>query len=121
MALAMAITFLGAILWNNGTGVVMATAAETAVATVPAIAPANMGKALFVAKGCTSCHQHDEVPRTPMSLGVVPNLTHYEGNPEYLRAWLQDPAAIKPKTWMPNLHLSEREIEILVAFLTIGE
>ena len=119
--LAMTITLVGTLWWHSGTGVVIATAAETAVATVPTIAPADMGAALFAAKGCTGCHQHDEVPRTPMDLGNVPNLTAYEGNPDYVRAWLQDPAAIEPKTWMPNLHLSESEIEMLVAFLSRNE
>ncbi|HET7087523.1 MAG TPA: hypothetical protein VFL17_02620, partial [Anaerolineae bacterium] len=49
---------------------------------------------------------------------VGPNLTQRELGPEYLRHWLKDPSAIKPRTEMPTLGLSDDEIEALVAFLT---
>jgi hypothetical protein len=47
-----------------------------------------------------------------------PDLTHYQGNPDFLRQWLRHPRAIRPNTFMPNLDLSEAEIEALVAFLS---
>lgn len=38
-------------------------------------------------------------------------------NAAYLRRWLQDPGSIKPGTLMPNLDLSEGDIEHFIAFL----
>jgi cytochrome c oxidase subunit 2 len=51
---------------------------------------------------------------------VYPNLTTVKADPEYLRRWLANPSALKPNTEMPNLGLSETEIDALVAFLTEG-
>lgn len=95
---------------------------ETAVAqqtAVPAIAPEEIGPALFVSKGCITCHQNEAVTLTHNFAPIGPNLTHYQGNPDFLRAWLNDPAAIKPETIMPNLALSPSEIETLITFLII--
>lgn len=74
------------------------------------------GQALFVAKGCATCHQHAAITGV-QSYGVGPTLTGYQGNPDAPRRWLRDPGAVKPGTQMPNLHLSDAEIESLVAFL----
>jgi cytochrome c oxidase subunit 2 len=38
-------------------------------------------------------------------------------NPENLREWLRDPAGIKPGARMPDLNLSEAELDALVAYL----
>jgi cytochrome c2 len=38
-----------------------------------------------------------------------------------LRKWLKDPAAMKPSTQMPNLGLSDEDIEDLIAFLLAYE
>jgi nitric oxide reductase subunit C len=46
-----------------------------------------------------------------------PNLTRITLTSEYLHRWLKDPPAIKPGTEMPNLHLSDDEIDALVMFL----
>lgn len=80
------------------------------------IASAEYGKALFSAKGCTGCHQHDEALSDSMT-SSGPDLTKRRFDPGYLRAWLADPVAIKPDTWMPNLELSADEIDGLIAFL----
>lgn len=88
---------------------------ETAV---PAIAPEKMGEALFVAKGCVTCHRHDGITITESMAQIGPDLTHYQGNPDFLRQWLSDPRAIRPQTFMPNLELSDAEIETLAAFLS---
>ena len=77
------------------------------------------GKALFVAKGCVTCHVHSAA-RADFSLQVGPDLTHYRVIPEYVTIWLRDPKSIKPQTPMPNLHLQDAEIEALVAFLSAG-
>lgn len=82
---------------------------------------AALGKALFVAKGCTMCHQHDAVNKGQQifwsSSTPPPDLTVNKYSADYLRSWLKDPAAIKPKTQMPNLNLKLEEIEALIAFL----
>jgi cytochrome c2 len=76
----------------------------------------GFGRALFQAKGCTACHQHQEVnPGAGVSVG--PDLTKRVFEPDFLRAWLSDPASIRPGTLMPNLALSPDEIEALIAFL----
>ncbi len=40
-----------------------------------------------------------------------------EMNTENLRAWLQDPQAIKPGNLMPNLKLSGDQINALIEYL----
>lgn len=91
--------------------------AEREAATVPAIAPETMGEALFVAKGCIQCHTNDNIAIAENMYPIGPNITFVKRSPEYLRAWLADPSSLKTDTQMPNLRLSETEIEILVAFL----
>jgi cytochrome c2 len=97
---------------------------ETAVAeqtNQAAVASAEMGEVLFVAKGCNTCHQHDGVTYARNFANIGPNLSQYVGNPDYLQSWLKDPAALKPQTLMPNLALNEEEIQILAAFLSQKE
>jgi cytochrome c1 len=50
-------------------------------------------------------------------LNGAPNLTVYDPDPAFLRVWLRDPSAVKPGTLMPNLYLSDTEIEMLITFL----
>jgi hypothetical protein len=91
-----------------------------------ALAVANLsqvevGKQLFIVKGCTTCHVHNDISRSENSFYMdgAPNLTSYaKASPEFLQMWLKDPASIKPTTQMPNLNLSGAEIDALVAFLT---
>ena len=73
---------------------------------------------------CASCHL---VAGTAAQGTVGPELTNFanqpqiagvlENNEENLRAWLADPPAIKPGTAMPNLGLSQTQIDALVAYL----
>ena len=78
--------------------------------------PVSYGRALFQAKGCTACHLHREVnPGAGVAIG--PDLTEVMLDPAYLRAWLSDPASIRPGTRMPDLGLSGVEIEALIAFI----
>ncbi|HUF38477.1 MAG TPA: c-type cytochrome [Anaerolineales bacterium] len=83
----------------------------------------DQGRVLFQAKGCIVCHGHDElrVGFTGITTDIGPNFTWGTKRPvEFLRSWLADPQAIRPDTAMPNLELSESEIETLAVFL-MGE
>lgn len=77
------------------------------------------GATLFVAKGCASCHRHDQVNRETMDIfwGDAPNLSRYQGTAEFLRLWLKDPRAVRTDAQMPNLNLSQTDIETLITFL----
>lgn len=83
-----------------------------------AVAPERMGEALFVAKGCIQCHPNGNVTMARNNSFIGPSLTDYSASAEFLRMWLADPASVKPKTMMPNLDLSDTEIETLIAFLS---
>src|SRR6476469_7495153 len=93
-------------------------------APAPTATPALDGKALFLAKGCATCHRHAAVPTTN-GVAIGPDLTHYTNSPDFLRRWLADPQSVRPQTapafgpsgTMPNLHLNPDEIEALIAFI----
>ncbi|GGI07652.1 cytochrome c oxidase subunit II [Egicoccus halophilus] len=109
-------------------------------AVVPEDGLAAQGAELFGAsfdtdigqRSCAACHQiwDGEGARNP---GVGPDLTHFASREEFagaifpvdeehLREWLRDPPAMKPmqpqnQVGMPNLNLSEEEIDALVAYM----
>lgn len=98
------------------------TPAKT-VARMTTVQQAALGKMLFVAKGCAMCHEHQAIAESGNfkdSYGVegAPNLSTPKYDPAYLRVWLKDPKAVKPKTRMPDLGLKATEIDALAAFLT---
>lgn len=98
----------------------VAPMASTAMVPVSSETLVGQGRALFLAKGCIVCHRNDRVAATRsggLDFGDVPNLTHVKIDEDYLRRWLHDPKAVKPGTEMPNLNLSDGEVEALVAFL----
>jgi mono/diheme cytochrome c family protein len=111
-------------------GALQAASSEHVTADAQAPVPddpdlAAQGRALFLAKGCIVCHHHDDLAVIRREMGAfdfdnVPNLTHLKIDRDYLRRWLRNPRALKPTTEMPNLNLSDPEIEALVAFLTAG-
>jgi cytochrome c oxidase subunit 2 len=81
------------------------------------------GRALFLAKGCLVCHRNDDLAAVRREMGDfdfgdVPNLSNVKIDAAYLKRWLHDPRAIKPSTTMPNLNLSDGEIDALAAYLT---
>ncbi|MEZ4570002.1 MAG: cytochrome c oxidase subunit II [Thermomicrobiales bacterium] len=85
--------------------------------------PVEAGKQI-VESVCATCHL---VEGTSAQGNIGPELTNFanndqiagvlENNEENLRAWLHDPPAVKPGTAMPNLGLSETQIDALVAYL----
>ncbi|HEU5111680.1 MAG TPA: c-type cytochrome, partial [Acidimicrobiia bacterium] len=94
------------------------------------------GFQLFAEKGCTQCHTvrlEDEVlgPTDRASFNG-PELTHFASRPvfagavlpaegqtrdEALKDWLADPPYIKPGSFMPDLALTEAEIDALIVWL----
>ena len=119
----LALLVLSAVPWPPAGQATTAPAAPTAVPTASAAADAAYGRALFTAKGCVQCHRHAEFAGSGKFSGGygaenAPDLTNYPANPGFLRAWLKDPAAVRPGTRMPNLGLSDEEIEALIAFLS---
>jgi cytochrome c oxidase subunit 2 len=113
-------------------------AAQRTPAVVPAAgSPEARGRELFgdlgARQACASCHQVWEGGglRGPAQ---GPDLTHlmsrkefagaiHDMTPENLRAWLADPNAMKPMQYevngigMPNLNLTDDELDALTAYL----
>ncbi len=94
------------------------TAVAAGARNVVRFTQAQRGERLFVAKGCVSCHEHASVKNSG-KYDVGPELTAARFSAGYLRKFLRDPS-IKPATTdarMPNLNLSDADIEALIAFL----
>ena len=83
------------------------------------------GKQIFESKTCTRCHA---INGTEFKENIGPNLTHFASrkrfladmmvnNEENLKAWLTNPQAVKSGSKMPNLILSESEVNALGAFI----
>lgn len=87
---------------------------------VSSITQVELGRQLFVAKGCITCHVNNKVAHASNYWTVemgAPNLTNFSASPEALRLRLTDPSSVKSDTQMPNLNLSATEIEALIAFI----
>ena len=89
---------------------------EPAAQAPTALAAADRGRRLFVAKGCLTCHVHGDVSGSGV-VAVGPELTGRRLAPEYLRRFLADPSMIGSANRMPNLNLKQPEIAALIAFL----
>ena len=88
--------------------------------------PASAGSSeVFMRAGCADCHT---VRGTPARGRVGPDLTHLQSREtlaalrvpndrEHLADWLRDPDHVKPGTRMPDLGLSDSEVDELVAYL----
>jgi cytochrome c oxidase subunit 2 len=109
-----------------------------AVAPIPG-SQAALGQAIFLRPTfCIQCHLVNGLPNTSSAaidsttfIPTAPNLTHFFAaehscsagcvwdthDPKAIAAWLRDPSAIKPYVKMPNYHLSNAEIQELVAYL----
>ncbi len=80
---------------------------------------------LFKSKGCVACHTVAEVEGAvgtigPVLDGLASRAQLTSGLPvtkENVADWIRDPGAVKPGTIMPNLGVSEDEIEKLAVWL----
>lgn len=85
------------------------------------LSQAELGEQLFVAKGCITCHVNTKVTNSYDYLTVqfenATNLSNFSAHPDVLRLRLKDPTSVKSDTQMPNLDLTEVEIEALVTFI----
>lgn len=109
--IGLALVLVSVLPWPSTVGGARESATSTALAT------AAHGRALFVAKGCITCHLNGRIEGSQTIAPSGPDLTTYTNDPAFLRRWLADPALVKPGTAMPDLNLSATEIESLVAFL----
>ena len=82
-----------------------------------ATAQPTCAERLFVSKGCITCHANRTIAHNGINVAVGPDLTDYRADPSFLTAWLADPQSVRPASYMPNLELDAREIEVLVAYL----
>jgi cytochrome c2 len=124
LSLVLAIAGLALLLMSALPGqaeVAAPTAVAISVSAAPAPAEIAYGKALFSAKGCVSCHHHAAIAGSGTFGEGNPDLTTNRWSVDYLRIWLQNPVAVKPNTYMPNLGLKRDEIEALIAFLSAGK
>jgi mono/diheme cytochrome c family protein len=95
-------------------------------ARVPVISAADRGRALFVAKGCVSCHdkRDDAIVQERHQMSVGPDLTGRGFAAEWLATKLADPERnrVRFNEWvvMPDLDLGDSEIAALVAYVNGG-
>lgn len=101
---------------NSSTTLPPLPAIQAGAATPVALADAERGRRLFVAKGCVSCHVHRELGTRPVG-EIGPELTDRRFVVALLRQFLANPARTGTAKDMPNLGLQAVEIEGLMAFL----
>jgi cytochrome c oxidase subunit 2 len=100
-------------------------ARESRPAAPPGTDQARAGMQTFTDVGCAGCHT---IRGTSAGGDVGPDLTHVasrttiagaiiENTPPLLREWIRDPQHIKPGNKMPALHLSDTQLDDLVAYL----
>ncbi len=108
-----------------------ASTTETTPDTSPpaySTAAVQRGALLFAVKGCIGCHMHSAHPNARMQMGPdLTDLTVRAGArvagldaTAYVRQSLREPGAYRSAgayVVMPDLHLSDNEIESLTAFL----
>lgn len=94
-------------------------------AAAPHSALAVEGLRLFQEKTCVECHA---ITGTEAKAQVGPDLTHFlsrqkfagerlDNTPENVVRWLKNPQEIKPGSHMPNMQLTDDEVNSLVAYL----
>lgn len=86
----------------------------------------SAGFEAFQGATCVACHA---IEGTSSQARTGPDLTHVgsrrliasgilENNEANLRLWLKDPTAVKPGSKMPNLNLTDEQIDTIVPFLS---
>jgi cytochrome c len=83
------------------------------------------GRVLLREYGCASCHQIPGVPgpqgRVGPPLGDVAERRVIAGTlintPDNLRLWIQEPQQIQPETLMPDLGVTDEDVDDIVAYL----
>jgi cytochrome c oxidase subunit II len=96
-----------------------------APARAPSSPMSTVGERLFMSSQCASCHT---IAGTSARGTVGPNLTHIASRstlaavtipntPAELASWIANPQAIKPGDRMPDLGLTHRSVQELVAYL----
>lgn len=88
-------------------------------------ASATEGRKVFFANSCVSCHT---ISGTSAQGKFGPDLTHLmsrqtlaagaaPNTPAGLRAWVRDPQAVKVGCLMPNMQMTDEEVDRVVAYL----
>lgn len=72
------------------------------------------GKAYFAQVGCLSCHR---VGAEGSAVGPDLTMIGFRHSEKWLDVWLQDPAAWRPGTTMPNKRMSPAAREAIVSYL----
>jgi cytochrome c551/c552 len=120
---------------ETGQAASSATTSNTATTTTSATPPeralgpaAERGALLFAVKGCIGCHTQSAFPNAHMQVG--PDLTGLADRAgsrvagldaeAYVRQSLREPGAYRAMDYvavMPDLHLSDEEVQSLTTFL----
>jgi hypothetical protein len=113
---------LGSFVTGAGPGSKVEAQAEPAskMLSEGSVSQVEVGQQLFIAKGCITCHVNRKISNSSeywtIDMGAT-DLSNFSASPEVLFLRLKDPASVKSDTKMPNLELSQEEIEALVAFI----
>jgi cytochrome c oxidase subunit 2 len=93
---------------------------------------AAQGQELFQSQQCITCHAidgYEAAAGAPAEVRIGPNLTHFASRRKFaggifdvddraqLEAWLRNPQAVKAGSQMPNLGLSDEQINALTDYL----
>jgi len=95
------------------------------VEAVPLNEAAAAGRTVFERTACVACHR---VAGTQAAGRVGPDLTHLmsratlasgaaDNTPANLRQWIEKPDSIKPRSLMPAMNLSGKELDEVTAYL----
>ena len=98
---------------------------QLVVPKTPTAGIAGEGAELFQTKACMNCHT---IKGTPAAARIGPDLTHLNkrqtigagvltNSPENLAKWLYDPQKYKQGSLMPNMKLTDDEVQAIVAYL----
>jgi cytochrome c2 len=122
MGLTVACLMVGIALLAVGTGQVPGAKAraKSALSNNPSLSQVELGRQLFLAKGCITCHRNTKASGSTEYMTIemgAPDLSRFSASPEALHLRLKDPASVKSDTMMPNLELKKTEIEALIAFI----